>query len=170
MMRRLACFVAVMLSATACTGESATVSRLTTQEQKAVANLKRGIDGSWGVSPQASTCMATELVDKLGIEKLKRIGYLRNDLSFYDSSRDMSKPDANAFVDVELGCMGYKAIVAAMVAPHAPDSDPYVMRCTRVVTEDDVHVYLVAAFSGGHFLTTPLYRKMTRANCPLQGD
>jgi hypothetical protein len=51
------------------------------------------MDSSWGLSAHTSMCLATGLVDKLGIDELKRIGYLKNDLSFHDSSRDMSEPD-----------------------------------------------------------------------------
>jgi hypothetical protein len=184
MVRTLACVLALFFSAAACGDDaggsgadravtSASPTGLTADEQKAIASLS-GANSDPELSPRTSKdskCMATGFVDQLGLEKLKEYGFLNEDLSANDSlAGDLPERDAATIVDVILECVDYRDYVAAMVAPDAPDSDPYVRRCTSVVTENEVRTALVAAFSGGDFHASSFARNLSRAGCGFEGD
>jgi hypothetical protein len=179
MKRTVACVFALMLlSASSCgdptdtgdadgPGEAVSATVLTADEQKAAANLK----------PMFGVCVATGLVDRVGIEKLREYRLLNDDLSASESEDfSWSERDANTFADVQLECEDYKDFVAAMVNPEGPeapvpDSDPYISGCTDAVTEADVHEFLVTLWSGGDFESEslPFNRKLQQQGCGWGG-
>ena len=126
-------------------GEDAGSAELQGDEQVAAENLERAyLDaGFLTVDTDAEArCLATGVVDRLGVRSLQRYGILTEDLAaelVYEGVMDTG--DAEAFVDVLVGCVGHGALVEDMVAPEELDeTDDYVRRCTEAVTESEVRL------------------------------
>jgi hypothetical protein len=173
MKRNLACILALLLSATACADNSgADRADHAADEQKAITSLER-VNADSESSPRMSkgaTCMATGAVDKLGLDKLKQYRFLNEDLTAdkYHEFVALTEVDAATWVDVILGCVPYRDVVADLVGPDAPDSAA-VRRCTSAVTEGELREALVAEFSGKED-ATPFSQKLARAGCGFGGD
>ena len=147
--------------------------KLTADEKKAVAGLEQALLKEGSIDTSIATCLATGLVDNLGIAWLQAHGMLRNDLSgkraYYDNDV-LSEQEANTYWDAQLSCIDYKTLVASMVADPPDMKDPYVLQCVNAVTKADVHDAFAAAASNQDFHSTPFAKKLEAAGCSYEGD
>ena len=188
-MTRMAVVVAaLLLCATACGDENAAapapaaVDHPTTAEEAAV--VKRLADHFWygfESTPEIPRCIATGLVNEVGIERLESGRALDKRLRVRDEWH-LPKADANTVADVWLRCEDYKKYAAKLVVEEPDMNDPYVKRCVREVTPDDVREIVVTLASGALDFDEDeappgglpglfsMYRKLDRAGCSYEGD
>ena len=184
MTRTCACLAALLLSATGCGdndegAQDPTVDRSTAEVTMVVKRLEKFFEFGYEATSRIPTCIATGLVDEVGIERLQSGGALDKNLRVRDEWH-LPRTDANMMADVWLACEDYKLYAAKLVAEEPDMNDPYVRRCIREVTEADVRELVVTQFSGsidesdmptgGLPAMFEIFAKFERAGCGFEGD
>ena len=185
MTRTLAYLAALLLCAAGCGDNNdgrarhgATDNR-TAEETTAVKRLEKFFsENGYETTPHIPRCIATGLVNEVGIERLQSGNALTKNLRVRYEWH-LPRDDANTMADVWLRCENYKLYAARVVADPPDLKDAYVRRCIREVTEADVREFIVTVYSGpidesdfsaGLPKLFKMYRKFERAGCGFEGD
>jgi len=179
------CLAALLLCATGCgdndhgAHHAAADDPPTAEEMQATKRLEKSLAFGYETTPQIPRCIATGLVNEVGIERLQTGGALDKNRRVREEWH-LPQTDANTMADVWLGCESYKKYAAKLISDEPDMDDPYVRQCIREVTEADVREVIVIVFSGsidpseepagGLPALFKIFRKFDRAGCGYEGD
>lgn len=187
MRRSAVCMTVALATMCGCTGGPSTESEegaprdnaagaeLRGEEQVAAGNLRRAYLEARFLTvdtDREAECLATGLVDRLGLPSMKRYGMLGEDLAAsLEYGGALALDDAETHVDVLLTCVEHSALVQDMVAPEElAMPDDYVRRCVNAVTEREVRDAFALLLSGGDYHESAYATKLAAAGCSYEGD
>lgn len=97
-------------------------------------------------------CIAGDMVDGIGVDKLKEYGFLNEDGSVNKDSKqtpEMSKGDSEVMVDAMFGCTDVMDTMRNELATAMGSATPEMQECfEKALSEEMVRSVLVATFSG----------------------
>lgn len=97
-------------------------------------------------------CIAGDMVDGIGVDKLKEYGFLNEDGSVNKDSKqtpEMSKEDSEVMVDAMFGCTDVMDTMRNELATAMGSATPEMQKCfEKALSEEMVRSVLVATFSG----------------------
>lgn len=97
-------------------------------------------------------CIAGDMVDGIGVDKLKEYGFLNEDGSVNKDSKqtpEMSKEDSEVMVDAMFGCTDVMDTMRNELATAMGSATPEMQECfEKALSEEMVRSVLVATFSG----------------------
>ncbi|HLN76229.1 MAG TPA: hypothetical protein VK204_04235 [Nocardioidaceae bacterium] len=116
-------------------------------------------------------CLASGMVDDIGVEQLKKYKILKEDGSFNKEAQGftMSKDDSEVMADAFLKCTDTIKTMKAQIASDPSAQTPEAKKCfAETLTEDKVRSMLVANFSGDQKKATEFQSELMK--CAAAGQ
>lgn len=111
------------------------------QSNNQMISLKRG----------EADCISSGMVDGIGVEQLKKYGFLKEDGTVNEKSNtpNMSKADSKTMVDSMFKCTDVMKTMHKQLEASMGNQPPKVKQCfDKALTKDAVHGMLVASLAG----------------------
>lgn len=115
-------------------------------------------------------CISEDMVDGIGVEKLKEYGFLNDDGTVNENAEtpEMAKEDAEVLVDSMFDCTEVMSTIADELSSSMGDQSAEVKKCFEdALTEESVRGMLVGTFSGDKNAGQQLIEPLTK--CALGG-
>ncbi|WP_460865533.1 hypothetical protein [Nocardioides pakistanensis] len=110
-------------------------------------------------------CISEDMVDGIGVEKLKEYGFLNEDGTVNEKAEtpEMAKEDAEVLVDSMFDCTEVMDTIADELSSSMGDQSAEVKQCFEdALTEDSVRGMLVGTFSGDEDAGQELIEPLTK--------
>lgn len=112
-----------------------------------------------------SDCISEDMVDGIGVEKLKEYGFLNEDGTVNEKAEtpEMAKEDAEVLVDSMFDCTEVMDTIADELSSSMGDQSAEVKQCFEdALTEESVRGMLVGTFSGDENAGQELIEPLTK--------